>query len=113
MIREGFSPCPSLVPEEETLIEPSFTVANLHKLCRIKVQWTANLKDHLKFDRSTTILYLFPHKICLISHLDSCNVLPRELVAETLKTLDLLFPFGREYPQIFGRDWPKLPSGGL
>ena len=77
-------------------IDPSFTVKKLRKLCRVNVQWTANLMDHLKYDRATSTLYLFPHKSCLMSHLESCDVLPKALVAETVQTLDLLFPFGKE-----------------
>ncbi|MCJ1450330.1 hypothetical protein MMC28_000660 [Mycoblastus sanguinarius] len=84
---------------QEARIDPEFTIQNLHKLCRVKVQWTANLKDHLSYDRPTSTLHLFPHKICLISHLESCNILPKDLVSETLRTLDLLFPFGNESTQ--------------
>lgn len=89
-----FSPDPLPLKSHDSRIDPSFTVSNLRKFCRIKVQWTANLRDHLSCDGTT--LYLFPHKICLISHLESCDILPNELVAETIKTLDLLFPFAEE-----------------
>src|SRR5271155_1588790 len=69
---------------------------NLRKMCRVDVQWTPNLKDHLSYDRSTRRLWVYPHKICLVSHLDCCQVFPKDLLQETLRTLDLLFPFGEE-----------------
>ena len=77
-------------------IDSAFTAENLRRFCRVDVQWTANLKDHLSYDHSTSTLYLFPHKICLIGHLESCNALPEDFVSETIQTLDLLFPFGKE-----------------
>lgn len=84
---------------QRTSIDSSFTAKNLRKICRITIHWTANLKDHLSYERSTSTLRLFPHKICLISHLESTDVLPKGLVAETLRTLDLLFPFSKESTQ--------------
>ena len=86
-------------PTNGNRIDPGFTVPNLCKICRIKVQWTANLRDHLHYDHTTATLYLFPHKICLISHFESCQALPKDLVSETIRTLDLLFPFGKESTQ--------------
>jgi len=77
-------------------IDAYFTVQKLHELCRVRVQWTANLQDHLKYDQSTRTLYIFPHAICWESHLESDHIFPRDLVRETMKTLDLLFPQGDE-----------------
>lgn len=96
LVKDCFQPSSYSLNEQNKNIDPAFTIKNLRRFCRIKVQWTANLRDHLLYDRSTATLHLFPHKICLISHLDSRNVLPKDFVAETLRTLDLLFPFGEE-----------------
>lgn len=78
----------------EARIDPAFTIMNLRKICRVRVDWTSNLKDHLRFDRSTRNLYIYPHKICLLNHFEHCNVFPKEFLLETVRTLDLLFPFG-------------------
>jgi hypothetical protein len=99
MISDSF-PVNTYLPEaREARIDPSFTIVNLRRLCRIKVQWTANLKDHLSYNRSVETIYVYPHKICLISHLESCDILPKDLLHETIRTLDLLFPFGDEKTQ--------------
>ena len=96
LVEDCFQPSSYSMNEQHRNIDPAFTIKNLRRFCRIKVRWTANLRDHLLYDRPTATLHLFPHKICLISHLDSGNVLPKDFVAETLRTLDLLFPFGEE-----------------
>lgn len=96
LIRDCFQASSYAVNERHQGIDTAFTVENLHRFCRVNVQWTANLKDHLSYDRSTSTLCLFPHKICLISHLESSDVLPEDFVRETIQTLDLLFPFGEE-----------------
>ena len=114
MIKGAFPSSQSLI-DQEVLIDPSFTAENLHKMCRVRIKWTANLKDHLMLERSTATLHLFPHKICLISHLESCNVLPKELVVETLRTLDLLFPPGKEstykFLELTGQNFYRISSG--
>ena len=101
IIRETFPTNPYSSNNSNTRIDPSFTVVRLHKICRIKIHWTANLRDHLSFNRSTSTLFFFPHKICLISHLESCDILPKDFVAETIRTFDLLAPFGDESTQKF------------
>ena len=83
----------------ESRIDPSFTIVSLRKLCRINIQWTANLLDHLRYDRSKGTVHIYPHKVCLISHLESCDIIPKELISETLQTLDLLFPFSDKATQ--------------
>lgn len=75
-------------------IEPGFNIMNLRKICRTQVQWTQNLKDHLRFDHSTRTLYIYPHKVCLLNHLEWSNAFPKDFLLETIRTLDLLFPFG-------------------
>ena len=96
LIEDTFFPDSLLPNSHSSRIDPTFTVRNLRKLCRVKIQWTGNLRDHLSYDHLTATLYLFPHKICLISHLESCEVFPKDLLVDTIKTLDLLFPLGEE-----------------
>ena len=40
------------------------------KLCRVRIQWTGNLRDHLCFDRATSTLYLFRHMTATPSSLE-------------------------------------------
>lgn len=75
-------------------IESAFNIMTLRKICRIKVHWTQNLKDHLRFDHSTRTLYIYPHKVCLLNHFEWCKVYPKDFRLETIRTLDLLFPYG-------------------
>lgn len=75
-------------------IEPVFNIMALRKICRVQVQWAHNLKDHLRFDHSTRRLYVYPHKVCLLHHLEWSEVFPRDFLLDTIRTLDLLFPYG-------------------
>ena len=74
-------------------IDPDFTALNLMRLCRIRIEWTDSLMNHLKYDSCLSTLYIYSHKICLISHLESSDIFPRGFLLETLETLDILFPF--------------------
>ena len=96
LIRDTLRPMPSILSHQGSRIDPSFTAKNLRKICRLKIKWTANLKDHLSYDVSSSTLRLFPHKVCVMSHLESCQLLPADLLSETLRTLDLLFPYGEQ-----------------
>ena len=98
-IRNVFEPTSYPAQFHTVGIDPSFTVYNLHKLCRLEIKWTANLRDHLKFDRATSTLYLFCHKVCLISHMEFSDIFPKGFIPETIRTLDLLFPFGKASTQ--------------
>jgi len=102
---------------QEMRIDTGFIVVKFRKLCRIKIQWTANLKDHLRYDQSKATLHICPHKICLASHLESCNILPKDLLAEIIRTLDLLFPFGhvstREFLDKSGQTFYRTSSRDL
>ena len=75
-------------------IDADFNIMNIRRLCRIQVHWTQNLKDHLRFDHSTRRLFIYPHKVCLLNHLERRKVYPKDFLLETIRTLDLLFPFG-------------------
>lgn len=77
-------------------IDPAFTAADLVYVCGMGIRWTNNLSDHLIFDRKGRTVSVYKHKVCLLHHLkakDGCPI-PREILEETLDTLNLLFPFG-------------------
>lgn len=77
-------------------IDAAITAAYLVNVCGMRIRWTDTLSDHLKYDRTGQILAVYKHKICLLNHLkskDSCPI-PREVLEETIDTLNLLFPFG-------------------
>ena len=100
LVEDTFPKCAiSLAPTLSTLydrahIDPAFNVMALQKICRVNVKWTSNLKDHLRFDHSRRTVHIYPHKVCLLNHFEWCNVYPRDLLLETIQTLDLLFPYG-------------------
>ena len=94
---------PDLEKPAEMPIDPKFTLKSLRKLCGIKVRWTNNLKDHLRYDQDTANLHLYPHTICLLRHKeDSCEIIPDDLIDETVKSLELLLPF-QEKTKVFYR----------
>jgi hypothetical protein len=54
-------------------ISPSFTAANMVRLCRLELRWTDNLDDHLRLDRRRKILWVFPHKEVLLHHANAAS----------------------------------------
>ena len=103
MVKDNFA-TPDLERPVEMPIDAKFTLENLRKLCGIRVQWTDNLKDHLKYDQSTAKLHLYQHTVCLLKHKEkSCEIIPKDLVDETVKSLDLLFPFQEKKTPVFYR----------
>jgi hypothetical protein len=53
----------------EGRLHPYFTVANMIQICRLKLEWTDSLEDHLRLDRRQKVLRVYPYKCCLIAHL--------------------------------------------
>jgi hypothetical protein len=78
----------------EARIDPGFTMANLSYICGIQVRWTDNLKDHLAYDRLMDVVWIYPHKICLVNH-QGGGIFSDDFLIETLRTLDLLFPMDK------------------
>ncbi|KAJ4287991.1 hypothetical protein N0V90_012007 [Kalmusia sp. IMI 367209] len=75
-------------------LDPSFTAATLVEVCRVRLSWTSNLMDHLRFDKRHRILMIYEHKVCLLNHCEGVDSpLPLALLQETIDTLNLLFPF--------------------
>jgi hypothetical protein len=84
-----------LPKEKNPWIDPALTAANLTNVYRIRVHWSNNLIDHLKYDGKRGILTVYQHKICLLAHLrsPSSSIIPVSVLEETVDTLNLLFPF--------------------
>lgn len=53
----------------EGRLHPYFTVANMIKICGLRLDWTDSLEDHLRLDRRHKILRIFRYKCCLTAHL--------------------------------------------
>ncbi|KAI4929285.1 uncharacterized protein J4E92_004949, partial [Alternaria infectoria] len=87
------------------LFDDSFTAAALKKTCRLRIHWTDSLVDHLKMEgtRGKRQLSIFKHKISLVNHRNEPNatIIPADVLDETIRTLDLLFPFGDKPTKTF------------
>jgi hypothetical protein len=87
------------------LFDGSFTAVGLKDICRLEIIWTDNLLDHLKLQgpRGARQLSIYKHKICLVNHRKEPGpgpmLFPEELLNETIRTLDLLFP-GSDDPTV-------------
>jgi hypothetical protein len=82
---------------DDSPLDESFTAANLKFICRLKLRWTDNLIDHLRLEgpRGKRSLSIYRHKISLINHQKDVNpAIPKDVLDEAIRTLDLLFPFG-------------------
>lgn len=117
LVRLPFQPSDYSPNVREARIDPGFTVANLQRICGIQIEWTSNLMDHLAYDASQSprkwwqrwfslseprgILYIYPHKVCLVNHLQHTAIYPPEFLYETLQTLDLLFRLGDRKSRAF------------
>jgi len=79
-------------------LDESFTAVNLKTVCRLRIRWTDNLLDHLRLEgpRGQRSLSIYRHKISLINHRKEPEptVIQKNFLDETIRTLDLLFPFG-------------------
>ncbi|KAI9886512.1 MAG: hypothetical protein M1823_001692 [Watsoniomyces obsoletus] len=80
-----------------------FTAVKMARLSGITIKWTSCLADHLNFDHWHRSLKVYPYKRCLLDHLhrsDRCPI-PKNILEETLLTLDLLFPYWDGHTQLF------------
>lgn len=87
--------CGPATRHKHSELDENFTATFLSSTCGISVDWTNNLADHLKFNRKRRKVSVYQHKVCLLHHLESAEepILPRALLAETLDTFELLFPW--------------------
>jgi hypothetical protein len=57
----------------EGRLHPYFTVANMMKICGLKLEWTDSLEDHLRLDRRQKALRVYSYKCCLTAYLTRTN----------------------------------------
>ena len=88
------------VPAPTTVISSDLTAAGLKKLRGVEIRYTNNLVDHLRLSghRARWVLDVYQHKACLVNFRKERKdqSFPPELIEETLRTLELLFPFGNK-----------------
>lgn len=117
IIGQSFPKCSYSPNIREARISADFRAVQIQNKCGIRIEWTSNLADHLLYDPSPPprawwqwwlafspsrgILYVYPHRACLYNHWQHADVYPKELMMETLKTLELLFPFGNADSRAF------------
>ncbi|CAN9338863.1 hypothetical protein AA0114_g10824 [Alternaria tenuissima] len=96
-IDAGFDRHETLAQSEQySLFDESFTVTGLKDRCRLKIVWTNSLTDHLKLlgPRGKRELLIYKNKTSLLNHQQDRRkrYIPEDLLHETIRTLDLLFP---------------------
>ncbi|KAF2827039.1 hypothetical protein CC86DRAFT_350288 [Ophiobolus disseminans] len=77
-----------------TKLDPAFTATFLINTCGLRLRWSDDIANHLKFDPNRFVLTVYRHRACLVSHLrnhQGCPI-PKEVLEEMLETMDLLFP---------------------
>jgi hypothetical protein len=101
MVARQFPKCTVRYPLREASFDDSFTAASLKNICRFRIRWTDNIIDHLKLEgpRGNRYLSIYRHKVCLLNALNghqtpSSTVIPADVLAESILTFDLLFPYG-------------------
>lgn len=114
--RQRFRTSKFIPTAREARLDPGFTAINLVDICGMRIAWTDNLIDHLYYDPSPGpkkwwqfwqyqgsggTIYIYPHKVCLASHYGRTNIFGNDLMEETMKSLDLLFPFGDSQTRAF------------
>ncbi|OCK76446.1 hypothetical protein K432DRAFT_446028 [Lepidopterella palustris CBS 459.81] len=85
-----FSVIPTL-GHERVKLDKTFNALNLGHIAGVEIAWTKNLADHLRMTDDDTKVSIFYHASFLKCQSKS-SLLPPGLVAETLRTLALLFP---------------------
>jgi hypothetical protein len=76
---------------EATDFSRLLTVVNLVDIHNVRIRWSDNLLDHLRFENNN--LFVYRHKICLENHSragKSCMI-PQAVIEEAMDTLNLLF----------------------
>lgn len=98
---------------------PKLTMEHLSNSYGYQPVWTNNLAEHLKIDHKSRRVMVYEHKMCLWNHYrlsqeepgKSVSILPIDVVAEALDTLNLLFPWGHEATKSFLRRHNKTFYG--
>jgi hypothetical protein len=73
LITETFRPSTVDVGFQAGRLDPSFTAANMVRMCGLRIRWTDSLEDHLRLDRRNLgkDLAVFPHKEFLVGQLQA------------------------------------------
>jgi len=64
----------TILSYRDSRLDPSFTVANMIRMCDLQVRWTEYIDDHLRLDRRRKVLSVFPLKSFLVGQLDMAVV---------------------------------------
>ncbi|KAL4931092.1 uncharacterized protein BDV17DRAFT_289088 [Aspergillus undulatus] len=93
------SQCPAsagIIPSTTYQIDGSFTLAKMKSICGLQIRWTNNLKDHLRLEgqKGQRTLSVYQHRKFLVNHYyDPEFILPKPMLREAIRTLDLLLPY--------------------
>ncbi|KAH7317220.1 hypothetical protein BKA65DRAFT_111276 [Rhexocercosporidium sp. MPI-PUGE-AT-0058] len=91
LINEEFAP--GTGPQEICPFPKRFNARYLKRIAGIKISWTSNLADHLLMNDDEGRVSVFHNITFLKLHQQSTSVLlSDDLIAETIRTLALLFP---------------------
>lgn len=76
--------------------ELDLSAAKLKRLCRLHIEWTDCLNDHLNLtgDRGKRTLYIYQHKKALVNHELGESPIPAAILDEAVRSLELLLPYG-------------------
>ncbi|PQE14151.1 fad-type 2 protein [Rutstroemia sp. NJR-2017a BVV2] len=72
-------------------LEKIFNARNLGRISGIEIEWTSNMKDHLKLMDGDKKVALF-HHASFLEYQHNNLVFPPDFIGETLRTLALLLP---------------------
>ena len=89
-----------------------FTAAKLKSVCRMNIEWTNSLNDHLKLigNRGKRTLFIYQQKVSLTNHKKNASpMIPMAVLNETISTLELLLPLGDPETKDFLYKEGKLP----
>lgn len=87
------------------------TAANLERTCCVHLEWTDCLNDHLRLSgiKGKRILHIYQHKRALMNHENAASPLPPALLEESIRSLELLLPFGDQHTRKLLTASGKLP----
>lgn len=95
LIARCFPPYGRYRNDLDTKIDPNLTAVNIEREVGIRILWTSNLIDHLLYDPLHRTLCIYAHKACTMGHTERAEwLIPKQVLDETLWTLDILFPYG-------------------
>ncbi|KAJ9609935.1 hypothetical protein H2200_006264 [Cladophialophora chaetospira] len=75
---------------DDVKLQKIFNARNLVRIAGMEIVWTGNLADHLRVDDEDRKIFIF-HHASFLKHGRS-EIFPAGLTAETIRTLQLLFP---------------------